>query len=174
MPRTWSFLCGPYFPFLCNLCSSRSYFDSISIRCQHFLGFCIYSPAHFAAIGSLCWERPALEALSRIWPNLRWNLSMRNSKTGDGGADQAPAKVLKSSLNWTGAVSVKCDHCAWSWDLTQKCTFVGNNRAHDVVIVIILNLSSHRDTKITKYQRKRDKYSKCTYKAKQSTGLNIK
>ena len=82
MPRTWSFLCGPYFPFLCNLCSSRSYFDSISIRCQHFLGFCIYSPAHFAAIGSLCWERPALEALSRIWPNLCWNLSMRNSKTG--------------------------------------------------------------------------------------------
>ena len=49
--------------------------------------------------------------LSRIWPNLRWNLSMRNSKTGDGGADIALVNVLKS-LNWTGAVSVKCDHFA--------------------------------------------------------------
>ena len=33
-------------------------------------------------------------------------------RRGDGGADQALAKVLKSSLNWTCAVSVKCDHCA--------------------------------------------------------------
>ena len=160
MLRKWSFLCGSYFAFLCNLCSSRSYFGTISIRCQHFWDSGSIPCAHFAAIGSLCWERPALQALSRIWPNLRWNLSMRNSKTGDGGADQALAKVLKSPLYWTGALSVKCDHCAWSWDLTQKCTLVGNNRAHDAVIVIILNLNSHRVTDITNYHRKLRKYSK--------------
>ena len=82
MLRKWSFLCGSYFAFLCNLCSSRSYFGTISIRCQHFWDSGSIPCAHFAAIGSLCWERPALQALSRIWPNLRWNLSMRNSKTG--------------------------------------------------------------------------------------------
>ena len=99
-------------------------------------------------------------------------------RRGDGGADQALAKVLKSSLNWTCAVSVKCDHCAWSWDLTQKCTLVGNNRAHDAVIVIILNLNSHRVTDITNYHRKQSEYSKSKAKSKakkekQSTGLNI-